>query len=40
MSEPDAIDYDFEASSKMYYQNKDGAVSRDESYGYISYGVF
>ena len=40
VTEPDAIDYDFEASSKMYYQNKDGVVSSDESYGYACYGLF
>ena len=34
------VDYDFEPSSPAYYQNNQGYISSNPTYGYLAYGLF
>ena len=40
VTEPDVIDYDFESANSAYYQNTNGIISANPSYGYLAYGMF
>ena len=40
VTEPDVVDYDFESTGSAYYQNNDGNISDNPTFGYLSYGMF